>query len=289
MTNNDYKKLKELSKNMSILRNEQINAVSKVAKAINESSVTKMVEQINLTSKMINNSHRLKALDSLSNSVLAVSSLGLDVSKYEPLFESLVELSKVTSSPSYLNTMKELSKIGNFLTNTMQIYYDSPSYRAMIDAFSNIDSNSMQTFVDSIPEDISSDVKNIENEIENDPEAKATFQPILDSMEEVLSSQVGAEIDFSKTGFSKTSINIFLYILVLLFQIYAPNWLIPDPTDVLVDETKRHHAVIEKDSKEQLEINKKSLEIQQEQLRLNKEQLELDKHKHKKEIKKDSK
>ncbi|WP_063565461.1 hypothetical protein [Paenibacillus sp. O199] len=285
MTNNDYEKLKELSKSMSVLRGEQISAISKAARALHTSSVTKMVEQIN----MVNNSHRLRALDRLSNSMLAVSSIGLDMSKYEPLSKSLMELSKVTSSPSYLSTMHELQKLGDVLKYTAQTFYDSPSYKAMINAFSNIDYNSIQTFIDTIPEDISSDIKNIENEIENDPETKAHFQPILDSMEEVLSSQVGAEIDFSKTGFNKTSINIFMYILVLLFQIYVPNWLIPDPTDDLVDETKRHNAVIEQHSKEQVEISREMLEVQKEQLRVSKEKSDSDKSKHKTQTKKDSK
>ncbi|PIH59693.1 hypothetical protein [Paenibacillus sp. LK1] len=285
MTNNDYEKLKALSKSMSVLRGEQISALSRVAKALNQSSVTKMVGQIS----MVNNSHRLRALDRLSNSVLAVSSIGLDMSKYEPLSKSLMELSKVTSSPSYLSTIHELQKLGDILKYTTQTFYDSPSYKAMINAFSNIDYNSIQTFIDTIPEDISSDIKNIENEIENDPETKAHFQPILDSMEEVLSSQVGAEIDFSKTGFNKTSINIFMYILVLLFQIYVPNWLIPDPTDDLVDETKRHNAVIEQHSKEQVEISREMLEVQKEQLRISKEKSDSDKSKHKTQTKKDSK
>ncbi|NMI04813.1 hypothetical protein HF638_12550 [Paenibacillus sp. SZ31] len=289
MTNNDYERLKALSKSMSVLRGEQISALSRVAKALNQSSVTQMVGQINMTSKMINNSHRLRALDRLSNSVLAVSSIGLDMSRYEPLSKSLMELSKVTSSPSYLSTMHELQKLGDVLKYTAQTFYDSPSYKAMINAFSNIDYNSIQTFIDTIPEDISSDIKNIENEIENDPETKAHFQPILDSMEEVLSTQVGAKIDFSKTGFNLTAVKILIYVAFLVLNIYSNDWLTHDPTDDLVDETKRHNAVIEQHSKEQVEISREILEVQKEQLRVSKEQSDSDKSKHTSQTKKDSK
>ncbi|WDQ34973.1 hypothetical protein PTQ21_12320 [Paenibacillus marchantiae] len=251
MTNSDYEKLKELSKSMSVLRDEQINAISKVAKTLNESP-------------------RMKAYERLSNSLL-VASAQFDVSRYEPLYKSLVELSKVTSSPSFLNTMNELKKVGNALVNTMQVYYDSPSYRAMIEAFSNMDTHSWQSFVDTVPEDISSNINDIEQEIESDPETKANFQPYMESIEEVLSSHVGAKIDLSKSKLTITGLKILIHLIITLVGIYGPQILLPDPTDDLVEETKRHNIVEEQYQRDDLELKQIQIKIDQEQVKVNKQ------------------
>ncbi|WP_366348334.1 hypothetical protein [Paenibacillus amylolyticus] len=261
--------LEQFAKKLSLFQEQHVTAITRMSNMVNQSSISRMVEQMSLSSKINSQySQAWKAHQGLASAIQQAS-----LAWNEPLSE----IAKIASSPSFASGIKGITASNSINIAAIQSFYKSPSFASMVDAISNMDTPSWQSFVDNVPEDISSNINDIEQEIENDPETKASFQPLLDSMEEVLSSQVGAKLDFSKGNLTMTSLKIVIYVFILFFSIYGPDLLLSDPTDELVEvskqsleEQKRHNAVIEQN---QL----KNIELQQEQATDNKEQLEVSK------------
>lgn len=242
MTNKESEQEK-LARKLSMLQEQHVDSITKMSNMINQSSISRMVEQISLSSKINSQySQAWKAHQGLASSIQQVS-----LAWKEPL----AEIAKITSSPSFSSAIKGINAANSIGIDNLQTFYKSSSFASMIDVISNMDTHSWQSFVDTVPEDISSNIYDIEQEIESDPETKAKFQPILDSMGEVLSSQVGSEIDFSKSKLTINGFKIMLHIIIVLVGLYGQDILFPDPADKMVEvseksfeEQKRHNAVI---------------------------------------------
>ncbi|QLG38712.1 hypothetical protein HW560_11745 [Paenibacillus sp. E222] len=262
MTNKESEQEK-LAKKLYMLQEQHVNAITKMSNMINQSSISRMVEQISLSSK-INSQYTQawKAHQGLTSSIRQVS-----LAWKEPL----VEIAKITASPSFSSAIKGINAANSIGIANLQTFYKSPSFVSMLDAISNMDTHSWQSFVDTVPEDISSNINDIEQEIENDPETKANFQPYMESIEEVLSSHVGAKIDLSKSKLTINGLKILIHLIITLVGIYGPQILLPDPTDDLVEETKRHNIVEEKYQRDDLVLKQKQIEIDQEQVKVSKD------------------
>lgn len=262
MTNKESEQEK-FARKLSMLQEQHVNAITKMSNMINQSSISRMVEQISLSSKINSQySQAWKAHQGLASSIQQVS-----LAWNEPL----AEISKITSSPSFSSAIKGINAANSIGIANLQTFYKSPSFVSMIDAISNMDTHSWQSFVDTVPEDISSNINDIEQEIESDPETKANFQPYMESIEEVLSSHVGAKIDLSKSKLTITGLKILIHLIITLVGMYGPQILLPDPTDDLVEETKRHNIVEEKYQRDDLELKQKQIEIDQEQVKVSKD------------------
>ncbi|WP_340028485.1 hypothetical protein MHB71_00120 [Paenibacillus sp. FSL H7-0940] len=262
MTNKESEQEK-FARKLSMLQEQHVNAITKMSNMINQSSISRMVEQISLSSKINSQySQAWKAHQGLASSIQQVS-----LAWNEPL----AEIAKITSSPSFSSAIKGINTANSIGIANLQTFYKSPSFVSMIDAISNMDTHSWQSFVDTVPEDISSNINDIEQEIESDPETKANFQPYMESIEEVLSSHVGANIDLSKSKLTITGLKILIHLIIMLVGMYGPQILLPDPTDDLVEETKRHNIVEEKYQRDDLELKQKQIEIDQEQVKVSKD------------------
>ncbi|WKL03178.1 hypothetical protein Q0F98_05765 [Paenibacillus amylolyticus] len=262
MTNKESEQEK-LARKLSMLQEQHVNAITKMSNMINQSSISRMVEQISLSSKINSQySQAWKAHQGLASSIQQVS-----LAWNEPL----AEIAKITSSPSFSSAIKGINAANSIGIANLQTFYKSPSFVSMIDAISNMDTHSWQSFVDTVPEDISSNINDIEQEIESDPETKANFQPYMEGIEEVFSSHVGAKIDLSKSKLTLTGLKILIHLIITLVGIYGPQILLPDPTDDLVEETKRHNIVEEKYQRDDLELKQKQIEIDQEQVKVSKD------------------
>ncbi|MBD8839918.1 hypothetical protein IFU39_19065 [Paenibacillus sp. CFBP 13594] len=253
----------KLARKLSMLQEQHLNAITKMSIMINQSSISRMVEQISLSSKINSQySQAWKAHQGLASSIQQVS-----LAWNEPL----AEIAKITSSPSFSSAIKGINAANSIGIANLQTFYKSPSFVSMIDAISNMDTHSWQSFVDTVPEDISSNINDIEQEIESDPETKANFEPYIKSIEEVLSSHVGAKVDLSKSKLTITGLKILIHLIITLVGMYGPQILLPDPTDDLVEETKRHNIVEEKYQRDDLELKQKQIEIDQEQVKVSKD------------------
>ncbi|MGN7354407.1 hypothetical protein ACTHPJ_23990 [Paenibacillus amylolyticus] len=262
MTNKESEQEK-FARKLSMLQDQHVNAITKMSNMINQSSISRMVEQISLSSKINSQySQAWKAHQGLASPIQQVS-----LAWNEPL----AEIAKITSSPSFSSVIKGINAANSITIANLQTFYKSPSFVSMIDAISNMDTHSWQSFVDTVPEDISSNINDIEQEIESDPETKANFQPYMESIEEVLSSHVGAKIDLSKSKLTITGLKILIHLIITLVGMYGPQILLPDPTDDLVEETKRHNIVEEKYQRDDLELKQKQIEIDQEQVKVSKD------------------
>lgn len=258
---------------ISALQEDQFSAISKVAKSMTKPRIFSLVEQVGFDAKLYNNSASMTSIRGFPNSLLQISNNWNNL----PIKELSRSLLGSTSSPSFIGAIDEIRSLSGIKLDAMQTFYDSPSYKAMSNAFSSMGTQSLQSLIDSIPDDFYSDINDFEQELENDTDTQAKFQPILDSMGEVLSSQVGAKLDFSKSGLTESSIKLFFYAIILILHLYGPYLLIPNPTDELVEiskqdleEQKRHNAVMEQNQNI-------SIESQQDQAADTKELLEVSK------------
>ncbi|PQP82808.1 hypothetical protein C0Q44_15600 [Paenibacillus sp. PCH8] len=263
MTNGESESFK-LARRAAIFQEEHSNAITRMSNMVNQSSISRMVEQVSLSSRIQFQYNQVwEAHQGLAS---AAHQAGLAWN------ESFSEISRVISSPSFIGITNDLNNLSSGIARAMEGIYNSPSYKGLIEMLSTIDISSIQTFVDNLPDDVTHNINEFEQELQDNPEISSRFKPYVESLEALLSSKTGANINLSR---SKVSIVGFIFLLNtiitiggVVFGLYIENRLFPDPTDDLVIEQKRHNAVIEQN---QLE----SIELQQEQVTVNKEQLDV--------------
>ncbi|WP_440118374.1 hypothetical protein [Paenibacillus sp. QZ-Y1] len=270
MTNGERESFK-LARRAAILQQEHINTITRTRNMINNPSISRMIEQINLSSKAI--SQYSQAWEVSQGVVNAAHQAGLAWN------DSLSEIAKMVSSPSFIGITNELKNLSSASIKAMEGIYNSPSYRAMIES---MDVSTIQSIVDTLPEDIASNINDLEQELQNDPDTKSKFEPYINSMENVISAKAGTHIDLSKSKLSVASLEILLHLIFFFFNAIASPYLeyllIPNPVVDLVEisqhdleETKRHNLLIEQNQQNEIELKQQQIKIDQEQVEVNKE------------------